>query len=75
MDKKLQDMHPSENELTFLQYAASELTYKQIAAQMHLAERTIDGYRESLFSKMKVQTRVGMVLEGIRLGLVKTKRK
>ena len=73
MDKKLSDTNLSENETTFLQLACSELTYKQIAAQMHLAERTIDGYRESLFHKLKVQTRVGMVLEGMRLGLINKK--
>lgn len=57
-------------ELTFLQLACSDLTYKQIANQMYLSERTIDGYRESLFEKMKVQSRVGMVLEGLRAGLI-----
>lgn len=59
-----------ENEQRFLQLACSDLTYKQIAAEMHLAERTIDGYRESLFEKLGVQSRVGMVLEAVRRGLV-----
>lgn len=53
-------------ERQFLQLACSDLTYKQIASQMHLSERTIDGYRESIFEKFNVQSRVGMVLEGIR---------
>lgn len=56
----------SAREQSFLQLACSDLTYKQIASQMHLSERTIDGYRESLFEKMNVQSRVGMVVEGIR---------
>lgn len=38
---------------------------------MDLSQRTIDGYRESLFSKFNVQSRTGMVLEGIKRGLVK----
>lgn len=58
------------NELTFLKLATSDLTYKQIASQMNLSERTIDGYRESLFEKLNVQSRVGMVLEGIRRQIV-----
>jgi DNA-binding NarL/FixJ family response regulator len=33
---------------------------------MHLAERTIDGYRESVFEKLNVQSRVGMAMEAIR---------
>ena len=57
-------------EQIFLQHACSELTYKQIAAEMNLAERTIDGYRESLFKKFNVQSRVGLCLEALRKGLV-----
>jgi len=37
---------------------------------MSLAERTIDGYRESLFGKLSVQSRTGMALEAVRRGLV-----
>jgi DNA-binding NarL/FixJ family response regulator len=60
----------SEKEKAFLQYACSDLTYKQIAALMNLSERTIDGYREVLFHKLNVQSRVGLALEAIRTGLV-----
>ena len=38
---------------------------------MNLAERTIDGYREALFKKFNVQSRVGLCLEALRKGLVK----
>lgn len=61
----------SPKEQIFLQFACSELTYKQIAAEMNLAERTIDGYREALFKKFNVQSRVGLCLEALRKGLVK----
>ncbi|MFV0604954.1 MAG: response regulator [Niabella sp.] len=57
-------------EQIFLKFACSELTYRQIAAEMNLAERTIDGYREALFKKFSVQSRVGLCLEAIRKGLV-----
>jgi DNA-binding NarL/FixJ family response regulator len=60
----------SEKEKQFLQHACSDLTYKEIAALMFLSERTIDGYRESLFGKLKVQSRVGLAMEAIRKGLV-----
>jgi DNA-binding NarL/FixJ family response regulator len=62
--------HLNEKEKIFLQLACSDLTYKQIAAKMYLSERTIDGYRESVFEKLNVQSRVGMVLEAIRRTLV-----
>ncbi|WP_422358839.1 response regulator [Reichenbachiella sp.] len=60
----------SDMELTFLQYACSDLTYKQIADKMNKAVRTVDGYRESVFQKFKVQSRVGMAMEAIRRELV-----
>lgn len=65
------DITLTDKELTCLEYACSELTYKQIAAEMNLSERTIDGYRESLFQKFKVQTRVGLCLEALRKEFVK----
>ncbi len=60
----------NDREKIFLQHACSDLTYKQIATLMNLSERTIDGYREALFGKLNVQSRVGLALESIRRGLV-----
>ncbi len=61
----------NDKERDFLQLACSELTYRQIAAQLNLTERTIDGYREAVFNKLQVHSRTGMVLEAVRRGLVK----
>ena len=57
-------------EYEFLKIACSELTYNEIADQMCVSPRTIDGYREAVFQKMNVKTRVGMVIEAVRHGLV-----
>jgi DNA-binding NarL/FixJ family response regulator len=64
------DLRFSDRELTFLELACSDKTYRQIAHEMYVSERTVDGYRESLFAKLNVQSRVGMALEAIRLHLV-----
>jgi DNA-binding NarL/FixJ family response regulator len=56
----------TDRELQFLKLACSDFTYKKIADEMNLSERTIDGYRESLFEKFHVQSRVGLVLEALR---------
>jgi len=67
---KNEDVRITPKEAIFLQHACSELTYKQIAAEMNLSERTIDGYREALFKKFNVQSRVGLCLEALRKELV-----
>lgn len=61
----------TEKEKIFLQHVCSDMTYKEIAALLMVSERTVDGYRENLFHKLKVQSRVGLALEAIRRDFVK----
>lgn len=56
----------STNEIEFLKLACSELTYKEIAEKMNLSAHTIDGYRDSLFEKLNIRSRVGLVLYAVR---------
>jgi len=60
----------SEREKEFIKWACSDLTYTQIADKMCAGVRTVDGYRESVFLKMNVKTRVGMAIEAVRLKIV-----
>jgi two-component system, NarL family, invasion response regulator UvrY len=60
----------NERETDFLKYACTELTYKEIADKMFLSPRTIDGYRDALFEKLHVKTRVGLVMFAIKNGIV-----
>jgi DNA-binding NarL/FixJ family response regulator len=60
----------SEREIAFLKLVCSELTYKEIADKMYLSPRTIDGYRDALFQKLNVKTRVGLVMYAIKHGIV-----
>ena len=54
----------------FLRLACSELTYNEIADQMCVSPRTVDGYREAVFQKLSVKTRVGMAMVAARHGLI-----
>jgi DNA-binding CsgD family transcriptional regulator len=58
-------------ERAFLQLACSELTYAQIADQLCVSPRTVDGYREVLFEKLQVKSRVGLAIWAIRSGVVR----
>lgn len=60
----------SENELKFIKLACTELTYHQIADKMNLSPKTIDGYRESVFQKFNVKSRVSLAMHAVKTGLV-----
>jgi len=67
------ETHPllNERELQFVKLACSEDTYQEIADKMFLSLKTIEGYRASAFEKLNIKSRAGLVLYGIRTGLVK----
>lgn len=60
-----------QNELTFLQLACSEMTYKEIADVMSLSPKTIDGYRQELFNRLHIKNRVGLVIYALKNNLIK----
>ncbi|WP_026450127.1 response regulator transcription factor [Aequorivita capsosiphonis] len=60
-----------ENELTFIQLACSEMTYKEIAVIMNLSPKTIDGYRQDLFKRLNIKNRVGLVMFALKNNLTK----
>lgn len=60
----------NERELAFLELACTELTYKEIADKMSVSPRTVDGYRDSLFNKLGLKSRVGLVVHAIKNELV-----
>jgi DNA-binding NarL/FixJ family response regulator len=60
----------NERELEFMKLVCTEWTYKEIADRMYLSPRTIDGYRDALFEKLNVKTRVGLAMYAVRNGIV-----
>lgn len=63
--------HLNEKEKKFIQLACSELTYNDIAKEMFLSPKTIDGYRNTLFERLQVKSRVGLALYAVKHGYVK----
>ena len=60
----------NDKEKEFLRWTCTELSYKEIAEKMFLSPRTIDDYRQTLFNKLKVHSRVGLVMYTIKNGIV-----
>lgn len=56
----------NEREIEFLKYACTELTYKEISEKMCVSPRTIDGYRDIVYEKLNIKTRVGLAVYAIR---------
>jgi DNA-binding NarL/FixJ family response regulator len=56
----------TERETEFIQLCASELTYKEIADKMNIAPRSVENYRENIFEKLQIKSRVGLVLFAIK---------
>lgn len=62
--KKENQLKLSNRELTFLELVCdeNEYTYKQISDLMNVSIQSVDSYRASLFTKMDVKSKVGLVL-------------
>lgn len=60
----------NEREIEFIKLACTEMTYKEIADHMFLSARTIDGYRDELYEKLRIKSRVGLVLYAIKTGII-----
>ncbi|MEM6722186.1 MAG: response regulator transcription factor [Bacteroidota bacterium] len=61
----------SQREREFLNYVPTDLTYEQIAAKMYLSEKTIDGYRSTMFKKFNVKSRQGLTSYLLRNKIIK----
>lgn len=60
----------SDREVEFLKLCCTEFTYKEIAAKMSVSPRTVDGYRDALFTKLESRSRVGLVMSAIKHHIV-----
>jgi DNA-binding NarL/FixJ family response regulator len=60
----------SESEIEFLKHVCSEQTYKEIAFELGMNPRAIDGMRDNLFNRLDVKSRVGLAIYAIRHGIV-----
>ncbi len=60
----------SERELEVLKLICNEYTTQEIADQIFLSSRTVEGLRQKLLEKLSVKNTVGLVLYAFRNGLI-----
>lgn len=56
----------SDKEKEFLALIPTDFTYVEIAKKMSVSPRTVDDYRERLFKKLQVNSRMGLAIYAIR---------
>lgn len=59
----------TEREVEFLKYCSKEMSYREIADKMCCSTRTVEGYRNALFDKLGLKTRVGLAVYAIKSGI------
>ncbi len=67
---KLEKYLLSDTEIEFLKLASMEMTYKEIALSMNLSPKAIDNFRDILFVKLGVKSRVGLAIYAIKNGII-----
>jgi two-component system, NarL family, invasion response regulator UvrY len=68
--KILEQLSYREREFLKLVCHEKEYTYEQVADQMKVQHRTVDGYRESVFEKFGIKSKTGLVLFVLKYNLL-----
>ncbi|MBL7701211.1 MAG: response regulator transcription factor [Ferruginibacter sp.] len=66
----LEELLLNEQELEFLKLVSTDMTYLEIARAMRLSLRHIERYRQALFVKLQVDSRVGLAIYAFRNGIL-----
>lgn len=62
--------HITTREMEFLHHVCSDLSYKEIGDQMNVSVRTVETYRDALFTKFNIKTRTGLAMFALQNGIV-----
>ncbi|MEO0468784.1 MAG: response regulator transcription factor [Bacteroidota bacterium] len=60
----------SDREIEILILFSEGLSYKEIAAQLSISPRTVEGHKKNILDKLQLQTTIDMVKYAIREGLI-----
>lgn len=65
-----QSMNITDRETEFLEHCCSDLSYKEIAVKMGVSLHTVHGYRDTLFSKLRLKSRTALAVYALKKGVV-----
>lgn len=58
----------TERETELMKYVCTEMSWKEIAEKMYCSPRTVESYRDSLFEKLNLKSRVGLAVYAMKNG-------
>ena len=70
VDEEKKEIILSDKERVFLQLLSTEMSYREIAAQMFVSQRSIDEYKSILSERFHVKTRIGLVMYAVKNNLI-----
>ena len=68
IESPISEVHLTEREKELLRYSVSEMSYREISEKMCCSPRTVESYRDTLFEKLHLKTRVGLAVYAIKNG-------
>lgn len=68
--KEKKHVELSNRETEFLKWCCSDITYEEIAHEMHVSPRTVENYRDALLHKFSVKNRAGLIVSAFQTGIV-----
>ena len=70
VDDEKKGLALTDKERAFLQLLSTEMSYREIAAQMFVSQRSIDEYKSILSERFHVKTRIGLVMYAVKNKLI-----
>lgn len=62
--------HITSREMEFLTHCCTDLSYKDVAGRMNISVRTVESYRDSLYEKLGIRNRTGLIIFAVQTGLI-----
>lgn len=62
--------HITSREMEFLSHCCTDLSYKDVAGRMNISIRTVESYRDSLYEKLGIRNRTGLIIFAVKTGMI-----
>lgn len=68
--ENIEEQYLTDKEIEFLKLCCTDLAYADIAKMMRISLETLNAYKDAMFKKLNVKTRIGLVYYILQKGIV-----